>query len=517
MLDDGGIVAAELPKVYETVIHMLAEAGEKSGAGQALSFESRNLTYRQYIRCVGGFSSELIDLGARGERVALVCGNSLEMAISLFAVHAAAAQVVPVNPIYTSREITHILRDSDPKIVVYDEDTADVVIPVIKDLGIEQAIQVGGEKGRLLDSWRNDERAKLPTPLPQADDLATLQYTGGTTGLPKGDNITHGQMSVNIAQREFVLPTQPGNETVLCVMPLFHVFASSMCLHLAAYCGGRLVILPRYHPAVVLDTIENEKITRLPAGPTVFNGLMGYQNFADRDFSSLVTSYSGSAPLPEETLNRWEKLTGSPILEGYGQSEAGPILTYIGENEKAIPGSVGKAVPRTEVQIVDVETGSKILPPGEQGEIRARGPQIMSGYRNRPEETAATLRDGWLYTGDIGELDADGNLFIRDRKKDMAIVGGYNVYPREIDEILFTHPAIFEAAAIGVPDDYRGEVIKAWVVLKPGKQEDENDILDFCRENLAAYKVPSNISIVSEIPKTTVGKIDKLSLRKSAV
>ncbi len=505
-----------LPKVYETVVHMLAAAGEHAGESCALSFEGRDLTYTQYLRSVGGFASELVELGVRGGRVALVCGNSMEMAIALFAVHAAGAQAVPINPIYTAREMTHILEDSDPTVVVYDDETAIVVEPLLKELGISEGILVGGNGGRLLDSWRDDDTAKLPEPLPGPDDFATLQYTGGTTGLPKGVNITHGQMSVNLSQREAFLPTRPDDETVICIMPLFHVFASSMCLHLTAYCRGRLVILARYRPDVVLDTIENEKITRLPAGPTVFNGLMGFKGFADRNFSSLVTAYSGSAPLPEETLKRWEELTGCPILEGYGQSEAGPVLTYVAEGDVLKPGSVGRAIPETEIQIVDTDTGTKILAPGEQGEIRARGPQIMSGYRNRPEETAEALRDGWLYTGDIGELDDEGILYIRDRKKDMAIVGGYNVYPREIDEVLYAHPAVLEAAAVGVPDDYRGEVIRALVVIKPGELVTEEALLVYCQENLAKYKVPAMINIVDDIPKTTVGKIDKKALRELA-
>ena len=505
----------ELPKVYETVVHMLAAAGENAGDACALSFEGRDLSYTQYVRSVGGFATELVGLGVRGGRVALVCGNSLEMAIALFAVHAAGAQAVPINPIYTAREMTHILEDSDPTVVVYDDETAAVVEPLIKELDISEGILVGGN-GRLLDSWRDDEAAKLPEPMPGPDDFATLQYTGGTTGLPKGVNITHGQMSVNLSQREAFLPTRPDNETVICIMPLFHVFASSMCLHLTAYCRGRLIILPRYHPDVVLNIIEQEKVTRLPAGPTVFNGLMGFEGFAGRDISSLVTAYSGSAPLPEETLKQWEELTGCPILEGYGQSEAGPVLTYVAEGDVLVPGSVGRAIPETEIQIVDTESGTTILPPGKQGEIRARGPQIMSGYRNRPEETAEALRDGWLYTGDIGELDEDGILYIRDRKKDMAIVGGYNVYPREIDEVLFAHPAVLEAAAVGVPDDYRGEVIRALVVLKPGELVTEDALLVYCQENLAKYKVPAMINIVDDIPKTTVGKIDKKALRELA-
>jgi long-chain acyl-CoA synthetase len=272
--------------------------------------------------------------------------------------------------------------------------------------------------------------------------------------------------------------------------------------------------MPRYSPQGVLDSIENERITRLPAGPTVFIGLLNDERFAATDFSSLRSAYSGSAPLPEETLRRWQERTGSPILEGYGQTEAGPVLTYIRDGGQLKVGSSGPALPLTELEIVDVENGNKPLGVGELGEIRARGPQIMSGYRNRPEATAEALRDGWLYTGDIGELDADGYVYIRDRKKDMAIVGGYNVYPREVDEVLFAHPDVKEAATAGVPDAYYGEAIRAYVVLKPEAQATVDDLIAHCRVNLARYKVPSRIDIIDALPRTTIGKIDRVALRK---
>jgi long-chain acyl-CoA synthetase len=277
-----------------------------------------------------------------------------------------------------------------------------------------------------------------------------------------------------------------------------------------------MVILHRYHPDLVFDTLIEEKITRLPAGPTIFIGLLSHPRMKNIDFSALRCSYSGSAPLPEETLKAWQRATGSPILEGYGQTEAGPVLTYVAEGAEIVPGAVGEVLPETEVQIVDVDSGTKVLGVGEQGEIRARGPQIMAGYHNRPEETAETLRDGWLYTGDIGEFDEDGYLYIRDRKKDMAIVGGYNVYPREIDEVLYAHPQVMEAAAVGVPDSYRGEVIRAYVVPKSGSAITGEELLAHCSGNLAKYKWPVAVEIVSELPKTTVGKVDKKALRALA-
>ncbi len=505
--------ADALPRVHQSVVHMLADAAERAGESTAITFEERRLTYRGYLRCVAGFATELVKLGARKERVALVCNNSLEMAVATFAAHAAGAQAVPINPIYTARELTHILRDSEPTVIIYDASTAATVEPLVEKLGVPHSIRIGGSDGRRLDGWRDDAGAELPKPLPSPGDFANLLYTGGTTGEPKGVNITHGQIAVNISQREALLPTRFNAERVLCIMPLFHVFATAMCLHLTTYCCGHLFVLPRYRPDLMLDALEKERITILPAGPTVFIGLMGYEGFAQRDFSSLRVCYSGSAPLPAETLKRWQELTGCRVLEGYGQTESGPVLTFVPERGVIKPGFAGVPVPLTEIQIVDVETGTKLLPVGEMGEVRARGPQIMSSYRNRPQETAEALRDGWLYTGDIGFFEPGGYLAIRDRKKDMAIVGGFNVYTREIDEVLYAHPAVAEAASVGVPDPYRGEIVKAWVALKPGMTTTVEALAGHCRENLAKYKLPAAIEIVSAIPKTPVGKIDKKALR----
>jgi long-chain acyl-CoA synthetase len=506
--------AGALPRVFPTVVHMLADTGSRFPNAMALVCGGRSLSYAEYVRCVGGFADELVRNGARGSRVALVCANSLDLPIAMFAAHAAGAEAVPINPTYTERELKYILQDADPVVLVYDAEVANKVEPLAVALGIRQAVRIGGEGGRSLDLWRHDASRQLPQPWPRSDDLATLQYTGGTTGRPKGVNISHRQMAVNISQREAALPTRPGDESVLCIMPLFHVFAVAMCLHLCAYCGGRLVIMPRYRPDAVLDLIAAQKITRLPAGPTVFIGLLRHEKFATTDFSSLRTAYSGSAPLAEETLRQWSAQTGTPILEGFGQTEAGPVLTYVRDGGQLKVGSVGPALPQTTIEIVDTETGTNVLGVGEIGEIRARGPQIMSGYRNRPKETAEALRGGFLYTGDIGELDADGYLFIRDRKKDMVIVGGYNVYPREVDEVLFAHPAVREAASTGAPDRYYGETVRAFVVINEGAKIGPEELIDHCKKNLAPYKVPSQIYLVEALPRTTVGKIDKLALRE---
>jgi long-chain acyl-CoA synthetase len=508
-----------LPRVHPTVVHMLADAAARSGDATALVCEDRRLSHTQTLRCVAGFASELVAMGARGSRVALICGNSLDMPIALFAAPAAGAQAVPINPAYTARELAQILGDAEARVVVVDDEIAGLVEPLCAALGIGQLVRVAGaaapgRAARRLDAWKDDAGLALPEPLPGPDDLATLQYTGGTTGLPKGVNISHRQMAVNIAQREAALPTRPDDERVLCAMPLFHVFAVAMGLHLAVYCRGTLVIVPRYRPELVLELIGRERITRLPAGPTMLIGLLANPNFAKAEFSSLRAVYSGSAPLPEQTMKRWRDATGTPVLEGFGQTEAGPVLSYVRESGPCRAGSVGPALPLTEIQIVDLESGTRVLGVGEIGEIRARGPQIMAGYRNRPDESDAALRDGWLYTGDIGDIDADGCLAIRDRKKDMAIVGGYNVYPREVDEVLYAHPAVQEAASCGVPDPYYGEAIRACVVLKQGAHASVEDLVAHCQDRLARYKVPSRIVLVSELPRTAVGKVDRSVLRR---
>ena len=273
-----------LPRVFPTVVHMLADTAARFPGQTALICGPGSLGYAQYLRCVAGFAEELAGYGARGGRVALVCANSLDVPIAMFGAHAAGAQAVPINPTYTERELGYILKDADPIAIIYDAEVASRVEPLAAALGIAHTVRIG-EGGRTLDAWKDEPERRLPEPRPSPDDLATLQYTGGTTGRPKGVNISHRQMAVNISQREAALPTCPGDESILCMMPLFHVFAVAMCLHLAAYCGGRLVIMPRYRPDAVLDLIAEQKITRLPAGPTVFIGLLAHEKFKATDFS----------------------------------------------------------------------------------------------------------------------------------------------------------------------------------------------------------------------------------------
>ncbi len=500
-----------LPRIHPTVVHMLAEAAERWPDREALVCGADRLTYKEYFAAVSGFASELRELGAAGKRVALLMGNSADICIAMFAVHAACAQAVPLNPLYTAAELEPILADAQGHVLLHDAQTCQAVAETTRNLDLPCIIQLGSIAGRRMAETTG---GALPEPLPEA--LATLQYTGGTTGVSKGVNLSHRNIAVNISQREALLPTATHGERILCILPLFHIYSVAMCLHNAVYAGATLVILPRYTPEATFALLAGERISILAGSPTVFIGLMSDTQFSTRNFPDLSLSYSGSAPLPAALLQKWEEATGAPVLEGYGQSESGPVISYnpLAGIHKA--GSVGRVLPDTQLEIVDAIDETRVLDVGQPGEIRIRGPQVMLGYRNRADETTQALRDGWLYTGDIGELDKDGYLYIRDRKKDMILVSGYNVYPREIEEVLHRHPGVLEVAVVGVQDEYRGETVCAYVARAPESQVDADQLNVYCREYLAPYKVPRKYEFVDALPKTSVGKVDKLVLRQRA-
>lgn len=508
-------MTAAMPYVHETVVHMLREAAQESPDAPALVCGDERLTYAEYAACVAGLADALAVLGVAGRRVALLMGNSVDIAVATFAVQAAGAQVVPVNPAYTIHELVPVFENAGPVALIHDAAVAGIAGDLARRFAIRHLVAVG-EGARRLTEWRGRADPVRALPLPDPDGLSTLQYTGGTTGRPKGADLTHRAVAVNVAQREALLPTEPQRERILAITPLFHVYAVAMGLYLAAYCRGTLFIVPRFQPDLVLDSIARERITLLSGSPTIFTGLMAHERFAATDLGSLRLCFSGASALSEETLRRWEAAAGCPICEGYGQSEAGPVLTFNPRNGTRKPGSVGIPVPRTEIEIVDPATGTTVLPTGQVGEIRARGPQIMRGYRGLPQETTSTLRDGWLYTGDIGRLDGDGYLFICDRKKDMVIVSGYNVYPREVEDALLAHPGVAEAAVLGVPDPYRGEALVGFVVPAGAAAPTGEDMRAHLAERLAPYKIPRDIRVVPSLPKTVVGKIDKRELRGSA-
>lgn len=511
MTDPG---TAGIPEAPATVVHILAAAAGDSPDAEALVFGDVRLTYAEYYERVFAFADELVSRGVRGRRVATVLGNSADTCIAFFAVHLAGAQLVPLNPLYTARELRQILLDAEPVLVVADEALGARVVGLADEVEIDALLV--GESTRLLTAPPAEpvDHDGAALPLPDPDAPALLQYTGGSTGTPKGVQLTHRAIATNVTQREALLPTRRGEERVVCVMPLFHSYALSMALYLSAHSRGCLVVLPRYQPEQLLETVVKERITLFPGNPTIYTGLLTHPAASSTDWSTVRACYSGSAPLSVETLRRWEAIVGAPVFEGYGQTEAGPVLTFNPAMGTRKVGSVGVPVPGTTVQVVDLAEPDRPLCPGRIGEIRARGPQLMIGYLNRPRETAESLRDGWLYTSDVGELDDDGYLFIRERKKELAIVGGYNVYPREVEEVLFSHPDVVDAGVIGVPDEYRGEVLKAFVVLAESSAVSVEELLEHCRENLAKYKVPAQVRLMSQLPKTSVNKTDKIALRQ---
>jgi long-chain acyl-CoA synthetase len=479
-----------------TIPAMLERAVRERPTAQALICGDVTVNYQDYGRCVDALSQEF----EPGQTVVVLLRNSISIAIALFAIHKAGAVSAALNPDYTARELAPMIDCAAPDWVIVHCDLVERIADLLPDHAA--LYKVGSDAEFVADLLT--QTPKMARVEPRQNAIAVLQFTGGTTGRAKGVELSQKAVAMNVAQREAVLPTIFGDERILCFMPMFHSFAAAMCVHLSAYAASTLVILPRYRPDWVIDKIKEHRITRLPAGPTVFNGLLGYTGL-DRDaVSTLRCAWSGSAPLSRDTLTRWETATGVPIYEGYGQSEAGPILTYQGPAFVNKPGSVGRALPCTEIQIA------------EDGEILARGPQVMHGYRANLVATAEALNNGWLHTGDIGRIDAEGDLFVEDRKKDMAIVGGFNVYPREIDEVLMGHPDVSLAAAVGTPDAYRGEIIMAFVVQSEGATLSPDVLLAHCAANLVRYKLPASIQIVDALPLTSVGKIDKVALRRIA-
>ncbi len=491
-----------------TVVHMLQESIERFSNNEAIVYETSRLTYCDLAYEIELLSNRLAELGAKGERIAIVMPNGPGIVVALFAIYVAGAQAVPLNPDYSERELDEILRDADVLITICGEAQYKRLGPLFDRLAKRPALVLAEMSG----SSRQGEKVKIAFRMPNTSDLAMLQYTGGTTGRSKGVILSHKTLAVNVLQRETLIPTDPGAERILCVTPLYHAYATAMALYPALLSGGTLVIHPRLKPEHVFDEIENERITLFAGAPSIYNALVGHPEFEQRNLSSLRASFSGSAPLSVEVLQKWEAVSGAPIVEGYGLTESSPILSFNPRYGVRKSGSVGVAAPGTVIEIVDTDQGIQVLGKNEIGEIRARGPQLMVGYRNLPNETSAAIRDGWLYTGDLGEIDDDGYLFIRGRKKEMVIVGGFNVYPREIEEVLFGFPATLDCAAIGVPDAYLGEVIHAFLVAREGVVVSSEEVLEHCTRNLVRYKVPKKLHFVDTIPRTAVGKVDRQQL-----
>jgi len=501
---------------FESVIQMFAYAAKTFPDRTAIISNGDQISYRDYRNCVAGMAAALAKYDIRGERVMMLNPNSITSAVVVYAVWAAGAQVAMLNPLYKKREIIPLIEEIEPKIILCGSAFKDQLLPAAPKSKVSAVLTLDEEELD-LKRWRGGDDLNLPTPFPQGDDPALFLFTGGTTGIPKGAMHSHTSLVMTGRLLQASWKVESGQEIFLNVAPQCHSWGLCSSILMPVLTGSTVVTLPKFHPQLVLDELIRHKVTAFAGGPAaIYNVILTLPDLASADLSHLHLCFGGGSIFNNETVNCWRRVTRNSIYVAYGMSEMAPIAMHRTGQEPKV-GTVGLPVHLSEVQVVDLENGEDILPDGKNGEFRIKGPNMLSAYWNRPEETAKTVRDGWIYTGDIGHFDEDGMVVIADRKKDMAIVGGYNVFPREIDEILYAHPAIQEAAAIGVPDNYRGEVIHAFVALAPGADADAEQIIDYCKQNLAKYKVPEKVKFLDALPKTPANKIDKQRLCETAL
>jgi long-chain acyl-CoA synthetase len=504
---------AGLPR-YESIVHMVKAAVDERPDVTAIVWEDRQISYREFGRAIEGLRRELEELGVAGSRVAVLMPNLIEMDVALMAVMAAGAQVSPINPFFKEAELAKVIPVIDAKAIICDAGTREKAEAVARDFGIDRVITLG-PGGQSIDVWTGDDSlAFAPAQMPAAADLALLIFTGGSTGIPKGVDHAHSGLMWSIYQHASVWPLEFGGEVFLNVAPMFHIWGFGYSTLVPIYAQSTLVMVPRYDPDKVVEGLSQHKVTIFAGGPApIYMGLLTSPLFADADLSSLKYCCSGGAPCPEDLHREWRERTGCRLSEGWGMTEGAPFCINAAHIEPKLL-SVGVPVPETEVEIVDLEEGTRVLQRGESGEVRVRGPQVMLGYRNNPQETARALRDGWVYSGDIGFIDDEGYVSLVDRKKDMILVGGYNVYPRDVDEILFNHPKIREAAVVGKRDNRLGEVVVAFVVLDRGQKMDEAEFFAYCKDSMVKYKRPVEVHFVEALPKSGTNKISRLELRK---
>jgi len=510
-----------------------------------------SLTYRQLNEAVNRFAVALQRLGIKkGDRVAIQLPNCPQFIIAAYATWRLGGIVVCVNPLYVHDETEHLLNDSGSEVMVIMSSLYERVKSVRANTPLRQLIvtnikeyfprllkllfTLSKEKkdGHRVDISGEDNtywfqdilRGTSGTPMPvdiSPDDVSTLIYTGGTTGGPKGVQLTHHNLVSNATNLNLWADTRAGEDVLIGVMPFFHAYGLVVGPITCIANALTIVLIPDPRDmAHVLKSIDTHRATVYPGVPAMF---IGFNNFPDNDkydLTSLRFASCGAAPLPPEVQERFESITGGKMIEAYGLTETGPTATLDPVNHPRAH-SIGVPIPDTDVQIVDVETGTKLMPVGEAGEIIIKGPQVMKGYWKQPEETAKAIRTGpdgqpgWFYSGDIGFMDEDGYFHISDRKKDMIIAGGYNIYPADVEAVLFEHPKIQEAAVIGVPHERRGETVKAFIVLKSGQQATEEEIIAFCRERMAAYRIPRQIEFRDDLPKSQVGKVLRRELREA--
>ena len=532
---------------YPSLVELLEESFAKFSDRKSFICMDKSITYRDLDEMSVAFGAYLQSKGlAKGARVALMMPNVLQYPIATAAVLRAGYAVVNVNPLYTPRELEHQLKDSGAEAIVVLENFAHTVQQVLAKTAVKHVIigtmgDMLGLKGMIVNLVvRRVKKMVPPFSIPGAvlfndavaagrgmkfnkpkigpDDVAFLQYTGGTTGVSKGATLLHRNILANVLQNDawlqpaLALPPHVDQIFIVCALPLYHIFALTACFLLAVRAGGVNLLIPNPRDmAGFIKELMKYQVNSFPAVNTLYNGLMHHPDFAKIDFSKLKISNGGGMAVQRPVAEQWKKLTGCSIAEGYGLSETSPTLTCNTATSSEFNGSIGIPVSSTYVSIRDDD--GKEVPFGEPGEICAKGPQVMAGYWNRPEETAKVMTaDGYFRTGDIGVMTPDGYTKIVDRKKDMILVSGFNVYPNEIEEVIASHPGVLECAVIGVQDDRSGEAVKAFIVKKDPNLTAE-EIIKFCQTQLTAYKVPKQIAFRTELPKTNVGKILRRELR----
>ncbi|HGH7177868.1 long-chain-fatty-acid--CoA ligase [Bacillus luti] len=526
-------IAYDIQPLHRYLEKMASRYPEK----KALHFLGKDVTFADFHDKVKKFANYLQKLGIeKGDRVAIMLPNCPQSVIGYYGTLLAGGIVVQTNPLYTERELEYQLHDSGAKVIL----CLDLVFPRVTNVQnatrLEHVIVtriadflpfpknllypfvqkkqanlvVNVSESETIHLWKSVEKESntdVEVPCDPENDLALLQYTGGTTGFPKGVMLTHKNLVSNtLMGAHWLYNCTEGEEVILGVLPFFHVYGMTAVMNLSIMQGYKMVLIPKFDMKMVFEAIKKHKVTLFPGAPTIYIALLNSPLLKEYDISSIQACISGSAPLPVEVQEEFERVTGGKLVEGYGLTESSPVTHGNFLWEKRVPGSIGVPWPDTEAIIMSLETG-EALPPGEIGEIVVKGPQIMKGYWNKPEETAAVLQDGWLHTGDVGYMDEDGFFYVKDRKKDMIVASGFNVYPREVEEVLYEHEKVQEVVTIGVPDPYRGETVKAFVVLKEGAECSEEELDQFARKYLAAYKVPKVYEFREELPKTTVGKI----------
>jgi len=504
----------------------------------ATAFLGQHLTFIQLRDLADLFATALSRLGIKqGDRVGIMLANCPQYVVAAFATFRLGATVVNVNPIYTPREVLVVAKDSGMRVLLTLDVLAPAVLAVRDQTAIENIIITSlGEYSaaatptaavegtiRMTDLLVGVSEPDLPrVEIDTDEDVAVLQYTGGTTGIPKGAMLTHRNIFANVVQTDAWAHqfTQRGEDCYLLVIPLFHIYGFTVGMIEGVWRGVQQVLIPKYDVEAVLTAIRDYRPTYFPAVPTIYISLLNHPKAKEYGLDRVRAFNSGSAPLPVEVIDQFERMTGGTLNEGYGLSEASPVTHSTPSLGRRKPGSIGLPLSDTDIKIVDLETGLTAVALGDEGELCIAGPQVMKGYWNRPDETAIALRTDaagkcWLYTGDVARMDEDGYTYIVQRKKDMIIVSGFNVYPSEVESVLFTHPAVMEAAVIGKPDSYRGERVKAFVVLKAGASVTTEDLIAHCETGLAEFKVPREIVFRESLPKTAVGKVLHRVLRES--